>query len=272
LNYLIEGRNAFLLFWIYLALATVITSYSIFRVFKSRGEQVSDHFQKGYGRRIEKVNHVWLILSLLFLLIIYFMAPDSAGSATYINLRILLLFWVILILFLSSIKIPDEVGMVAAALVLFVNIFVLSSNFDDFRIRNQVAVACQSASFAIPENALVLPVNFTHDIMLGHAEDYVATDRRILLTHNSEAETRYFPVIWKNNVHPDFYIGLQSPAADSLLNKKDCKKPAFRIDFIFIVTDPTRENTSVVNEFTRKIETAYRMVFSNGYCKVFRLK
>jgi hypothetical protein len=200
------------------------------------------------------------------------MAPDSAGSATYINLRILLLFWVILILFLSSIKIPDEVGMVAAALVLFVNIFVLSSNFDDFRIRNQVAVACQSASFAIPENALVLPVNFTHDIMLGHAEDYVATDRRILLTHNSEAETRYFPVIWKNNVHPDFYIGLQSPAADSLLNKKDCKKPAFRIDFIFIVTDPTRENTSVVNEFTRKIETAYRMVFSNGYCKVFRLK
>ena len=130
-------------------------------------------------------------------------------------------------------------------------------------------MACHSASLSIPENSVVQPFNFSHDPMTGHITDYLATDRRFILTSNYEAETGYFPVIWKNMTQPQFSQGIYP---DPGLDHVPFHKPACRIDYIIEVGISPNNPTSHPKKGLPGFHDGYRLIYSNGYCRVFALK
>lgn len=269
LNYLIEGRNAFLFFWVFACLVIFTISVALVRTLRSSKNREPGHPQPGPGKHEDHANRIWLFLSLIVFLLFYFIAPDSAGSATFINLRILLVIYLLLIAFLASMETSGIESVIAAFLILLINIFVLSSNYSDMRERSNIALACHSASLCIPGNSIVLPVNLSRDPMTGHVTDYLATDRRIMLTSNYEAETGYFPVIWKNKTQPTYYQGTYP---DTGLDHAFMHKTACRIDYILEVGISSNNPTSNPKEVLPEFQDGYRLIYSNGYCRVFALK
>ena len=104
LNYLIEGRNAYLFFWVFAFLIIFTISVAMIRMLRPLQNRKNSHSQRGNGKLKDHVKRIWLFLSLIMLLFIYFIAPDSSGTATFINLRILLVVYFLLIAFLASLE------------------------------------------------------------------------------------------------------------------------------------------------------------------------
>jgi len=269
LNYLIEGRNAFLFFWVFACLVIFIISVSLIRLLRFSKVREQGHSQPGTGKITSHANQIWLFLTLIVFLLFYFIAPDSAGTATFINLRILLVIYLLLIAFLATMETPGIESAVAAFFILIINIFVLSSNYSDLKERSNISMACHSASVCIPENSVVLPINFSPDPMTGHVTDYLASDRRIMLIYNYEAETGYFPVIWKSKTQPLFYQGMYSVPGH---NHKILHQDACRINYILEVGTSPKEPSSTSKGGPPGFLDGYRLIYSNGYCRVFAIK
>jgi len=116
------------------------------------------------------------------MLVLYFAAPETVGSALFIRDRIALMFF---LTSLAWIRLP-EVSPIVAALVL-VNVIYLTIRFRQSAALVEVAV--RKADFAAPK---------TPPLFLWHAADYAAIERGLVDPDDYEAGTGYFPIRFRS--------------------------------------------------------------------------
>jgi hypothetical protein len=238
----IEGKHTTILFYLLLILAGIgLVAFAIRLILRFIVKYKAD--DQGDEGILPRINFWWLLVSGATLLALYFTLPDAYGTASYTNLRIGFIFFLVAILWISTFRIPWWIGLLAAITGLYVNTLLLRYYAPNIRDLGKLAVSCNKAADFIAPNSLVLPIYCMDNWFTGHFVDYVAVDKPIVMVYNYECQMGYFPVVWNEKDKPNYYLG--DPADPSKYINMELTKgrPSLPLDYVFVVGqyDPDKD-------------------------------
>ena len=270
----IEGKHTSVLFYLLLILLGIgLLAFAIRLVrtliVKYKGVEPGDE------KILPKFNFWWLLVSSVVLLALYFKLPDAYGTASYTNLRIGFIFFLVLILWISTFRIPWWIGLMAAVVGFYVNTALLRYYAPNIRDLGKLAVSCNKAADFIAPNSLVLPIYCMDNWFTGHFVDYVAVDKPIVMVYNYECQMGYFPVVWNDKEKPNYYMG--NPADPSKYINMELTKgqPSLPLDYVFVVGqyDPNKDwffttlHKVLTEDFIRVYEADNCSLYQNKLAK-----
>lgn len=183
-------------------------------------------------RTIQKYQTIalrWVLLSILLL----FLVPDSFASGGIITQRLELWLAISVLLFLSTLRIPDSIALPGAAGAAFVSLFICYYHSDFQKKLNHSA--CEFTRMCIPqkEPAVLLPVNYSHNWMEANLAAYAGAMKKWVVLDNYEADYRLFPVVWKDRMKPSLHAGNHAETQTPCLTIKNAEDiTGHHIDFI----------------------------------------
>jgi hypothetical protein len=160
------------------------------------------------------------LVPVLFSLVAYLFLPDNLFGGGMMTMRMQWIFYILLAIFFTAIigqpVLKASVGVFCFILFLafgFIRMYygqLASDGVEDY----------VSARKFIRPYATVLPLSFAHSGRLGpgepiinrnwvfvHAGEYLAAYRPLILLENYEANTGYFPLLWKADKNPFQHMG-----------------------------------------------------------------
>jgi hypothetical protein len=143
------------------------------------------------------------LAATLLMLALYFVLPDSTGGAGYISVRLALLFFIFLILWLSSFKIDEVTSIIAANIAVYLHLKILWYYLPTFASLIPYAEAGYELGEQLPEHAIVLPVNVTNNWLTHHTSNYIGVAQPVAVLENYESGTGYFPITWNFEEMPN---------------------------------------------------------------------
>lgn len=214
----------------------------------------------------------WLIPMFIFL-ILYFLLPDSTSNAGYVSTRLGLLFFLLLIIWLSSQKIQKWIVIIAASIVLFCHFNLLLLHHALIKDLNKIAESCYSASAHIAANSIVLPLNYSDNWLTGHFSNYLGVDKPMIILENYECGTRYFPVRWNEPEIPNVLLGNAASTDFPCLQwKSNNQSKPEKIDYVFVSGKIETKTDTCGLLITEKIKENYSLIFENENCQLFEKK
>jgi hypothetical protein len=214
----------------------------------------------------------WLVIFFI-LVILYFTLPDSDNSAGFVSVRTLLLAFLFLIIFLSTISIPRWIGWICVPVILFSNFNLNSYYISVVNNQNKIVQSCTDASKHIESNSIVLPLNYSNNWLFGHYSNYLGIDKPMIVLDNYEASTGYFPIKWNNNDMPNILMGeLKNKYVPCLHWKTNLNNSDKKIDYVFVIGKLPINNNPCIVKVNDIISLKYLKVFENDNCSLFQLK
>jgi hypothetical protein len=208
----------------------------------------------------------WILTALGFLFLL-FKLPDSDGNAGFVSSRLILLFILFSILWIST----QAIGKWLQVLVLVSMLWIQKErmSFLEEIQKNLSEIAQETKGFEdqIPENATVLPLNYSNNWLLLHHSNYLGRNKNLILLENYECGTGYFPVQWNPN-RPNFGVG-KIPVHINQANPSNpiLTKP---VDFVFITGNETIVNDEQTVQLKAEIALHYTLVKQSNFCKLFK--
>ncbi len=145
-------------------------------------------------------------IALPAFLFLYFFLPDSDGRGSYVSIRLGLLIFPFLILFLSLQKFSRLTQLAAISIVLLAH-FVLVAQYGLVNKQvNPVIQEISKVSELIEPNSIVAVVKETEAWYMAHFSNYLGLEKPMVILDNYEASNGYFPVIWNQSAFPKISI------------------------------------------------------------------
>ncbi len=241
-NASVEGRHTVILFYLFVALIGFGGLAFLARLIL----KISKRFAagpEGKDQLLPRLNFWWLLASMAVLLALYFKLPDAYGTASYTNLRIGFVIFLLAILWISTFRIPWYFGLLAATVTLYANTMLLHNYSSTIKNLAKLAVACNKAADHVAPNSLVLPIYCMDNWFTGHFVDYIAVDKPIVMVYNYECQSGYFPVKWNEKSKPNYYLG-NPVTPEKYINFELVKgNPSLRLDYVFVIGqfDPKKD-------------------------------
>lgn len=223
--------------------------------------------------RIIHRHDVWLLISLVFLFLLYYL-PDIYVNAGYISVRTCLIMFLMWILWAGSQNVHPYVGLLIVVFIVYVS-FKLNSYYmaASYSLSKDV-VELRSVSYHLRPNTTVLPVNFSDNWLQKHISNYLGADKKLVILDNYEAANYYFPVRWKEDMQPYSSIG-------GFLQKNPCfeidryeKETNGKIDYVLLWYKPENISDSCTLQTLNNIFEKYLKIFTspNGKAILYRRK
>ncbi len=271
LNPVIEGKITTILFYLFVALAGVGLIAFLIRIARTFTKKTIQKSQTE-SHLLPALNFWWLLVAMLVLLSLYFYMPDAYGTASYTSLRIEFIFFLITILWISTLRIPWYFGLLAAITGLYVNTMLIRYYTPTIRDLGKLAVACNKAADFVAPNSLVLPIYCMDNWFTGHFVDYISVDKPIVMVYNYECESGYFPVKWNEKRKPNYYVG--NPATpEKYINFELIKgNPFLRIDYIFVLGQIKPEKDWFFSNIHKITSEDFVCVYSADDCYLYQSK
>jgi hypothetical protein len=268
-NPIIEGKTTTLLF--YLMAFFVVTGALAFivRLIKKFYKKV-DPVEEARPQLLPGSSFWWLLSLMTVLLLLYFKLPDAYGTASYTNLRIGFVFFLIAILWISTFRIPWYFGLLAAMIGLYVNTMLIRYYTPSIKDLCKLAVACNKAADFVAPNSLVLPIYCMDNWFTGHFVDYIAVDKPIVMVYNYECESGYFPVKWNEKTKPNYYLGNPS-TPEKYINFELIKgNPFLRLDYVFIVGQYDPQKDWFFSTLHKILTEDFTLAYKAENCSLYR--
>ena len=210
--------------------------------------------------------------AILVLLVLYFKLPDAYGTASYTNLRIGFVLFLVSFLWISTFRIPWWIGLLAAMTGLYVNTVLVRYYSPNIRDLGKLAVSCNKAADFVAPNSLVLPIYCLDNWFTGHFVDYLAVDKPVVMVYNYECQSGYFPVIWNEKSKPNYYLG--NPATpDKFINFELTKgRPTLALDYVFVVGQYDPGKDWFFTTLHRILSQDFVRVYEAENCSLYRNK
>lgn len=148
----------------------------------------------------------WFIATAI-ILFLYFVLPDSNGSAGFISVRLGLLFFIVLIIWLAIQKYPKWLMILSVVAILYCNFKLVKHYASNLKALNKIAVNCNETSLHIAPNSVVLPLNYSNNWLVGHFSNYLGVDKPMTILEHYECGTGYFPLKWNESNIPNTILG-----------------------------------------------------------------
>jgi hypothetical protein len=227
------------------------------------------NFGNSFGNFI-KYSDFWL-LSACIILFLYFMLPDSYGSGSYISVRLELLFFIFLIIWISLQYLPWKLTLLSVFIILFCNFRLNSYYTTTAKKLNAAAVACNNASEYILPNSIVLPLNYSDNWYHSHFSNYLGIDKPIVILENYECGKDYFPLNWNKKTTPATILENTKPGQSFCINWKNIiQDSSIKIDYIFVMGNMDLALDSCTTELKLMISKNYYQTYTTEYCKLYR--
>lgn len=167
---------------------------------KSMNTVFSGHFLKP--------TDFWLLVALLFVLV-YFLSPSNLNAAGSVSIRIAILLFYFLLLWIVIQPYPKSVVWMAVVAVLVFGIKQKITHTDQLQQFHVYIDEIKSVEKLMLENTLVLTANFSPNWMRYHFRNYLGSDIP-LVDVNSPSCSRLFTINWKNQERPFMFVGARS--------------------------------------------------------------
>ncbi len=242
LNPIIEGKQTVILFYLFALLSGIGIFAFLIRlvrrfILKSSVENPPE------TPLLPGFHFWWIVASMAVLIALYFKLPDAYGTASYTNLRIGFVLFLMAILCFSTFRIPWYVGLFAAITGLYVNTMLIRYYTPEINNLGKLAVSCNKAADFVAPNSLVLPIYCLDNWFTGHFVDYLAVDKPVVMVYNYECQSGYFPVKWNEEMKPNYCLG-NAATPEKYINFELIKgRPSLSLDYVFVVGqyDPAKD-------------------------------
>lgn len=259
LNELAEQRYTRKMFYIVTALSFAVLFFRFYKREKKPLFNAADAF-------------LWVSLVLLFL---YFFLPDADGSGVgFVSIRMCLLFYIFLVLWIAMQKLPEWIILPAIALIVVLNMGKLKTYIGAVADLNHTAKELNSVAEHIPDNSIVYPWNFSGNWLQKHFSNYVGVDKPVVILEDYEATLNWFPLTWKKGEFSSVYLGkekIRQPCVGWYGNVSDSLKPAEYV--VTLQTLPLNSDTCNL-EIAKLLKKYYKPVFTSerGQATLYHLE
>lgn len=201
------------------------------------------------------------LLMVLVFIYLYFKLPDSDSLAGFVSVRMNLMIFLFLILWVSEFDYPKWILLLCYSVLLFSQYTLLTLHYKDFKNLNKEIDEIMILEKEIKKNTVILPVNYSPFTWLsGHNSNYLGINKPVIILENHECANPYFPLKW-NPTNP---MGLTSN-----LSLNDALNPAFHkalrcVDYVFVQGKslfPDSLKAEVQKHFLLKQETKNFLLF-----------
>ena len=250
----------------------------------------------GVWLRIRSQQWIWtdvLFGTFILSLFIYFKQPGSFAGAGIMPVRLQLLPYLMLLLWLATLDFPKWAqNAVLACAVAFSALFWSIRLPAHWRASKAVTEYAGCAA-AIPDKVSVLPLSFDHHGQLPdgrvvssatwlfvHAAGYIGAEKSIVLLDNYEAHTHNFPLFWREQRDPFIFlpkdgVGFEGqPPRAEFLNYKSKTNNA-NVDYVLTwCLDKKFNDELYTKEIKEQLDQGYELVFQseNDLGRVYRKK
>ena len=219
-----------------------------------------------------KSNDYWIILSAI-LLILYFTLADSDGSAGFVSLRLCLLFFLFLIIWISSEKLPKWVQILSVSVMISIQYYRASYLLPQIKSLSEQAEQCVKLGKEIKPNSVVLPINYLDNWLFLHFCNFPGIQKPMVILDNYEAQTGYFPLKWNDAQMPNLILGdIPNGTLPCISWKSNLNNPAKKIDYVYIVGNPDTRIDSCTLKVKEVLAKKYTLVNSIGFYSLYKLK
>lgn len=187
LNGDVEGRTASL-FAIMLIVAALVALFYIVR------------------KRMKLAGGFWLA-SAIDLLVLYLVVPDGIGGGGFISLRLLLLFFLFLVIWLLHLELPSLLRTALIVTSLFAAWYPSLYRIDSAKQLSADASAVIDAAEKLPPHSVLLPLNYSTHWLHINLSAYAGTRSGVVVLDNYEAKLVDFPLRWKPSAAPALSAG-----------------------------------------------------------------
>lgn len=151
------------------------------------------------------LRHSMLLIAGLFLVAFMILPPDIS-SGGYVKIRLLIAFFLFLFAWFATTRIPILIAFPFVAIIFVTNHQLFEYRKEFGQIHQGMVEELKVASDYIEEGSIVVPIFETHQWFYGHISNYLGTMKPMILLDNYEAVTSYFPLIWKLEPMPYYYL------------------------------------------------------------------
>ena len=255
-----------------LASLVIIFMYERINAFKASLKSGQNRNFLSVFRKLLLPSDFWMITTII-VLILYFSLPDSDHSAGYVSVRLGLLFFIFLILWISSQESRKWLRWLSVIVLLYLHFHLIFYYSVVIKNLNVVAKNCEKAAEYIDPYSTVLPVRYSSNWLTGHFSNYLGIDKPMVILENYECGTGYFPLKWNDPTIPKTLLG--NIAIDDLPCikwKSNSQNAPKTIDYVFVLADFPAEPDSCHRVIKNTLMTEYDLVYKNDHCSLFRAK
>jgi hypothetical protein len=259
LHFQIEEAYTKKIFYLISALL-VISLYELLKI-GSDSSQEQKSFMDRFQNKLKRAD-AWLWMTALFLFL-YFYLPDSDGNAGFVSVRLGLLFFLFLILWIGAQPLPLLLGVFSALLSVYCNFSLNEYYLKENEQKSAKIEDLMAVKKLLQPNTVLLPLNFEEDWLLGHSPNLLGVDNAVVVLENYEAATNYFPLRWKDESLPDFRLGESSIAAFNCISCRNNVQGKHKaIDYIYKMGNRRDTTNACENDFFAKVESGYEKIYS----------
>jgi hypothetical protein len=201
-------------------------------------------------------NKIWLFTAVITLLLI-FILPDYKGTIGFISSRLMLFFFIFLIIWLASQDVALWFRISVFLIVNYVNFSLVLHNYHSVSKGCELAEEIHDVSRFIEPNTTVLPILNSSNFIYGHISNYLGSDKPIIILENYEASLDHFPLKWNYKKIPKLMFG-NIPGDNGCISWVSSNNKERIIDYVIIIND---EHQKISNSCNEKINNS----LSNGY-------
>lgn len=156
-----------------------------------------------------------IFMAFLIMLYIYFNQPGSMAGAGILSVRLQFMPYLVVLLWLAGNSFHPIVKKATAVIAIGLVISFSVIRIPIHKLASHTIEEYVSVRKHIPSRSTVLPLSYAHNgktpegelvsdqiWLFMHAADYIGTDRSLVMLANYEANTGYFPIIWKDERNP----------------------------------------------------------------------
>jgi hypothetical protein len=226
-----------------------------------------------------------LFMSTVIYLLLIIVMPYRIGDGWYITHRIVLFFYVNLILWLAFFY-YETINNLLRKIIITVVIFLTFYNFYNIKIMNIYIEEYVNLKEYIKPHSLILPIrlssrkevngkqlNWLVDPFL-HATSYIALENNIITLDNYEADTSFFPTYFHDKMNPYKIIGDFENNHDINIESY-FKKTGYKINYIITCgSDNNNINKrKEINDINNQLNKEYTLLYKtvSGLAKIYEL-
>lgn len=220
----------------------------------------------------EKIKAGYILILFLISLLLLFIVPENDGKGGYIVLRMILLSWLFLVVWLAcqNWNVFIKYLFISSALLLTLGMFKIKSETQKkFSI---LASQIYKSSEFIKSDAVILPIwkSAPWDWISGHYSNYLGINKSVIILENYEAIQDYFPLKWKP-ASPLQPLNSPSPSAYCDFIEKNGNSGLEKLDHIMIYGLEINAINTCDSSLNVVLTTKCKLVYEVEFCRLYTL-
>ncbi len=216
----------------------------------------------------------WLTLSFVFC-ILFFVFPNHAVSGGFISIRLFWLCILFYVIWLGSLNTQAYLSWILALIFSGISLLLLQNNFRKLKEQSDLVSELLEANLYISPASILLPINYSEDLMHTNISSYLALKNKVVLLDNYEASQKHFHLEWKKNRSPYESAGTFSTNKNPCLTLLNFEKTAnVKVDYISVWNKPKALNDSCGEDLRKQLDAFFNktMVSSGGHLVLYKRK